>query len=54
MTNKAKANHKIPVFLIYIYLGLVAVLLSACNGQSDSGITPAADKLTFLFFYTNG
>jgi hypothetical protein len=41
-----------PAFLFFI--ALFAVLLFACNGQSDSGITPAADKLTFLFFYTNG
>jgi hypothetical protein len=38
----------------FFFIALFAVLLSACKGQSDSGITPAADKLTFLFFYTNG
>ena len=37
---------------LFLITGL-AVLLSACNG-SDPQITPAKDKLTFLFFYTDG
>ena len=38
-------------FLLLI-IGL-AVLLSACS-SSEPQITPAKDKLTFLFFYTSG
>lgn len=38
----------------FSFIVLIPVLLSACKGQADSGITPAADKLTFLFFYTDG
>ncbi len=37
-----------------VFFVLSGLLLSACGGQTDAGITPAADKLTFLFFYTDG
>lgn len=36
------------------FLILSGMLLAACGGQVDSGVTPASDKLTFLFFYTDG
>ena len=35
-------------------LVLSGMLLAACGGKVDSGVTPASDKLTFLFFYTDG
>ena len=38
--------------LLFLITGL-AVLLSACSGSTPQ-ITPAKDKLTFLFFYTDG
>ena len=41
---------KITLFLLI----LPGLLLAACGGQIDSGVTPAANKLTFLFFYTDG
>jgi len=41
---------KITLFLLI----LSGLLLAACGGQIDAGITPASDKLTFLFFYTDG
>ena len=41
---------KILLFLLIVS----GVLLAACGGQQDSGITPATDRLTFLFFYTEG
>jgi len=40
-------------FRFLILLTGLAVLLGACNGSSPQ-ITPATDKLTFLFFYTDG
>ena len=39
-------------FLILI-LGIAALMLSACGGGALP-ITPAAGRLTFLFFYTDG
>jgi len=35
-------------------LVISGLLLVACGAQVDSGVTPASDKLTFLFFYTDG
>lgn len=32
----------------------LAALLAACSSPTDPGITPAPDRLTFLFFYTDG
>lgn len=40
--------------VLLFFLLLSGVLLAACGGQPDSGITPTPDKLTFLFFYTDG
>jgi len=34
--------------------GLAALVLSACRASSSPQITPAADRLTFLFFYADG
>ena len=39
---------------LFLLIGLTAILLGACSGTNDTQITPAADKLTFLFFYTEG
>jgi hypothetical protein len=33
---------------------MTALLTLSCTGSPDAGIVPAADKLTFLFFYTDG
>jgi len=33
---------------------LTGILLASCGGQIGSGVTPATNKLTFLFFYTDG
>ncbi len=35
-------------------LGLVPILFGACSTQENLSIVPASDKLTFLFFYTEG
>ena len=47
---KVYLMRKLPLF----FLILSGMLFAACGGQLDSGITPATDKLTFLFFYTDG
>jgi hypothetical protein len=39
--------------VLLFFLLLSGVLLASCGGQ-PSGITLAPDKLTFLFFYTDG
>jgi len=39
---------------LFLFVGLTAVLLGACSSSTTPQITPAADKLTFLFFYTDG
>lgn len=33
---------------------LMALLLGACGGGETAPITPAADRLTFLFFTVDG
>jgi hypothetical protein len=33
---------------------LAALILSACGSSNNVQIVPADDKLTFLFFYTDG
>jgi hypothetical protein len=38
----------------FFLMGLLAILLGACSGNGAPAVTPAADKLTFLFFYTEG
>ncbi len=40
--------------LSIFFLVLSGLLLGACGGKVDAGVTPAADKLTFLFFYADG
>lgn len=40
-------------FLFFI-LGILAFALGACGNQEDILFTPAEDRLTFLFFYTDG
>lgn len=35
-------------------LAVLAALLTGCSSPVESGVTPAADRLTFLFFYTDG
>jgi ABC-type glycerol-3-phosphate transport system substrate-binding protein len=40
--------------ILFLFLGLTAILLGACGGSDTSQITPADGKLTFLFFYTDG
>lgn len=37
-----------------IPLALLAVSLTACGSRAESPITPAPDRPTFLFFYTDG
>jgi hypothetical protein len=37
-----------------LLLGLTTVLLGACSEDTTPPITPATEKLTFLFFYTEG
>ncbi|HUF39383.1 MAG TPA: hypothetical protein VMN57_12735 [Anaerolineales bacterium] len=39
-------------FLIALFA--LGVLLPACGVQFDPEVTPATDKLTFLFFFTDG
>jgi hypothetical protein len=39
---------------ILLLLGLVPFLLGACSKQENLPVVPASDKLTFLFFYTEG
>ena len=37
-----------------VLIGLITFLVAACGGAgSGSPVTPAVDKLTFLFFYTD-
>ncbi len=36
-----------------LMLGFLTLALTACGGQTSFGATPAPDKLTFLFFYTD-
>jgi len=39
------------LFLILLF-GSLAIMSAACGSAKETGITPAPDKLTFLFFYT--
>jgi len=40
--------------IVFISLLLLTGLLTACSTSGDPGITPAADRPTFLFFFTDG
>lgn len=43
------------LFRILLLPPLILVsLLSACSGTGSSPITPAQDRLTFLYFYVDG
>jgi len=37
-----------------LFLGFLVLALSACGSQNKALITPAPDRLTFLFFFTDG
>ena len=37
-----------------ILLGILGVFISACSSTPELLVTPVPDKLTFLFFYTEG
>jgi len=39
---------------LFLFVGLTAILLGACSDSDTPQITPADNKLTFLFFYTDG
>jgi hypothetical protein len=39
---------------MFLLIGLMTILLGACSSSDTQQITPADDKLTFLFFYTDG
>jgi hypothetical protein len=38
------------LFLLLLFAGMLA----GCSGPADPGVTPAVDRFTFLFFYTDG
>jgi len=38
---------------LIVLLGLLAIVPAACGSATGTGITPASDKHTFLFFYTD-
>jgi hypothetical protein len=40
-------------FGFYLLVGLLTITLTACGRQASFGVTPAPDKLTFLFFFTD-
>lgn len=39
---------------LFAIIGIMAFLLGACAEQSSTLFTPAQDRLTFLFFHTDG
>lgn len=39
---------------LVLFAGLLGLALSGCSGEQTSPITPAQDKLTFVFFFTEG
>ena len=42
-------------FFIFLPVALLAFLASACTSAGADGlVTPASDKLTFLYFYIDG
>lgn len=42
---------KVPLILLIF---MTTILMAACGGAPDSGIVPAADRPTFIFFFTEG
>ena len=39
---------------LFALIGILAFLLGACGEQENTLFSPAEDRLTFLFFYTDG
>ena len=39
---------------LFLLTVLVTLLISACGGSQSPPITPAQDRLTFLYFFING
>ena len=39
---------------LFVLVGIVTFILSACGSQNNALIKFAPDRLTFLFFYTDG
>lgn len=39
---------------LFLFVGVAIFILSACGSQREAPITPAPDRLTFLFFFTDG
>lgn len=39
---------------LFLFLGIFIFVLSACGINNNSPVTPASDRLTFLFFYIDG
>jgi len=37
-----------------LLLGILAAFIGACSSSPELLVTPVPDKLTFLFFYTDG
>jgi hypothetical protein len=35
-------------------ISIVSILISACGSTENPPITPAPDKLTYMYFYTEG
>jgi hypothetical protein len=43
--------HTIKLLLV---VGVASILISACGSPSDALVTPVPEKLTYLYFYTEG
>ena len=39
---------------LLLAVGVASILISACGSSIDALVTPAPDKLTYLYFYTEG
>lgn len=52
--SRDKLNNYIPLGLIFFFIGLLILALGGCSGETRPLITPSPDKLTFVFFYTDG
>ena len=42
------------LYRLFISLGWITLLLSACGGNTASPLDPASDNSTFVFFYKDG